>query len=490
MKGSRLIIPNIKVKSAKFLVILNLLLLVLSGVPQKAGAESATLSLSPGSGSFFVGSTFDVSVFLNTEGNSINAVQIDIKFPPELLQVVTPTAGKSFIAVWADQPFFSNKDGLIALKGGVLSPGINTLAGLVSTITFRVQAPGTAKVYLLDSSKVLLADAQGTNILKTSVPGEYNLIIPPPEGPIVISPTHPNLTTWYRDNNPVFSWEKEEGVSGYSYMIDRDPLGGSDTVSEGNHTSITFYGVEDGLWYFHVRGEKNGVWGKSTHYPVRIDTAPPNNLKARIEIISRLIGSRYLAYFSAEDHLSQIDYYRVSTIDMTDPQESANPFFIESVSPHKILYDSPGQYAFLVRAYDKAGNFTQNELTFTIVNPFISYDNKGISIGLFFLDWWLFFLIIGLVGVLLVLGMFMLLRKRDLASRLKKEIAEAEKEIKDVKRLEEKIRQMRILEGETKREEERLIEELRGTKEKIEPKPLETGGSRERFKKELEEKLK
>lgn len=490
MKDSLPTIINPKLAHTKFIVILGLLFLVLAGTPQKVRAEAATLYFSPSSGSFFVGSTFDVSVFLNTEGNSINAVQIDVKFPPELLQVVTPTTGKSFITVWADQPFFSNKDGLISLKGGVLSPGINTSAGLASTITFRVKAPGVAKISFLSSSKVLLADGQGTNILKISVPAEYNLIIPPPEGPIVISPTHPSLTTWYRNSNPAFSWEKEEGVNAYSYMLDQDPLNIPDTTSEGNHTLVTFYDVEDGVWYFHIRAKKKGIWGKSTHYPIRIDTSLPQNLKVHIEIMSRLTGSRYLAYFSAEDLLSQIDHYEVSTIDVTDPQESVNPFFIESVSPYKITYESSGKYTLLVRAYDKAGNYSQEELIFSIVSPLISYSDTGIQLGPLFLNWWLIYTIIGLTIILIGLGIFLTFQRGNLRKRLKKEIAEAEKEIKDVKKLEERIKQMRILEEETKREEERLIRELRGTEEEKEPEPPEIEVSREGFKKELEEKLK
>ena len=191
------------------LAVISLILVAFSVLPGAVKAESASFYLSPSSGTFFMGSTFDVSVFVNTEGNSINAVQVDLKFPPDKLQVVNPTTGKSFIEVWADQPFFSNKDGLISFKGGVPSPGIKTSGALVSTITFRAKVPGTAKIYFLDSSKVLLADGKGTDILKTTMVGEYYFIIPSPEGPKVTSPTHPSFTIWYKDNNPSFSWERE-----------------------------------------------------------------------------------------------------------------------------------------------------------------------------------------------------------------------------------------------------------------------------------------
>ena len=141
--------------STNVLVVLGLLLVALGVLPNVVRAESASFYLSPGSGTFFVESSFDVSVFVNSEGNSINAVQVDLKFSPDKLQVVNPTTGKSFISVWADQPFFSNKEGLISFKGGVLSSGIKTSGGLVSAITFRAKAPGKATLSFLETSKIL-----------------------------------------------------------------------------------------------------------------------------------------------------------------------------------------------------------------------------------------------------------------------------------------------------------------------------------------------
>ena len=157
-----------------------ILLLVFSVVPKLTRATGASLYLAPLRGSFLVGSTFSVSIFLDTKGNEINAVQVDLKFPPDQLQVVSPLSGKSFISVWAQSPTYSNTAGTISLTGGVPSPGINTSAGLVSTVTFRVKALGKAIVSISESSLVLLDDGKGTNILKSFDRGEYNLVLVPP----------------------------------------------------------------------------------------------------------------------------------------------------------------------------------------------------------------------------------------------------------------------------------------------------------------------
>ena len=441
------------------LLILILLFLTTSSV-QGAGAS---LYLSPQAGTFFVGSTFDISVFVNTEGNSINAVQVDLKFPPDILQVTSPTAGSSFISIWADQPFYSNTEGLIGFKGGIPSPGINTSSGLVSTITFRAKAPGKAIISFLDSSKVLLADAKGTNILKTATQGEYLLIVQPPEGPKISSPTHSCLTCWYKNNNPTFFWEKEPGVTDFSYSLDQDARGIPDNISEGGSTSAIFNDVLDGICYFHIKAKKENVWGGVSHYPIQIDATPPRDFKIKIERIGGVTGARFFAYFTTEDLLSGIDYYEVSTIDLSDPQMSANPFFVESSSPYRIPYEAAGKYAVLVRVYDKAGNFIESKSILNIVSPFISYTEKGIRIKNLFLPWWLIYGLVIFLLALLGFGIYyLLLKKKSLAKRLKKEVAEAEKEIEDVRKLERRIGEMRSLEEEARKERERLIGRLGG----------------------------
>ena len=83
-------------------------------------AEVATLYLAPSKGTFFVVSTFSVSIYLDTKGNEINAAEVDLRFPPDILQITTPTAGESFISEWLTPPSYSNIGGTISFKGGML----------------------------------------------------------------------------------------------------------------------------------------------------------------------------------------------------------------------------------------------------------------------------------------------------------------------------------------------------------------------------------
>src|SRR5688572_18307148 len=88
--------------------------LVLMVAVPNAHAAGASLKVSPVSGTYEVGSTVDVSFLVDTGGEAINAVQADVRFPADKLQVVNPVASTSFISLWATTPTYSNTDGTLS----------------------------------------------------------------------------------------------------------------------------------------------------------------------------------------------------------------------------------------------------------------------------------------------------------------------------------------------------------------------------------------
>ena len=376
---------------------------VLICVPLPVRAAGASLYLVPSSGTFFVGSTFDVSIFVNTGEENINAVQVDIKFDPTKLQVASPTAGKSFIEVWVAQPTYSNTKGEMNFIGGVPSPGINTTAGLVSTVTFRAIAPGQTTILFSDTSKVLRNDPEGTNILTSISRGNYTLVIPPPEGPKVFSSTHPDTNKWYKDNNPTFCWEKEEGVSDFSYILNEDPNGVPDNVSEGEQTCVSYSDVKDGIWYFHVKAKKAEVWGGTSHYPVQIDTTPPAAFTPKVEPSAKTTERQPLVSFFTTDALSGISHYESKYIDLSVEREETVGFFREVVSPYKLPLLETGKYLVIVRAYDVAGNFREGKAEIEIFPKGISLNKRGIQYQSFLFPWWLLILILIIILLLIML---------------------------------------------------------------------------------------
>ena len=382
-----------------------LLILILLAVffPLVGQAAGASLYLSPSSGSFFIGSTFDVSIFANTGEENINAVEVNLKFDPAKLQIASPTAGKSFIEIWVAQPAYSNIQGTMNFIGGIPSPGINTSAGLISTVTFRVIAPGKTSVVFSDSCKVLRNDPSGTDILTSKGRGVYNLLVPPPEGPIVFSLTHSDSNKWYKNNNPTFSWEKEEGLTDFSYSFNREPGDIPDNVSEGDYSSISYSEVKDGIWYFHVKAKKAGVWGGTSHSVVQIDSTAPAIFEPVVDPAAKTAVKQPIISFITTDALSGTDHYEFKYIDITkDRKEKASGFFIEVATPHRLPVLEEGKYLIVVRAYDKAGNWREGTVKIEILPEGLSFNKSGIQYKCFFIYWWILILLLIIIIILLI----------------------------------------------------------------------------------------
>lgn len=386
------------------------ILIISFAVAQPVQAGNAFLYLSPSSGSFLVGSTFTVSIFVNTEGNEINLVWADLKFPSDKIQITSPTAGTSFITEWNIPPNYSNEKGIVSFRGGIPG-GIITSAGLVSSVTFRVVSSGEAKIEFGEESKILLNDGKGTNILTKTLDGNYHLLIPPPEGPQVFSSTHPNSDVWYPDSSPGFSWEKEEGVNDFSWSFDQNPNGRPDGISEGNQNEVSFSNVSDGIWYFHLRQKKGEVWGKTSHVAVKIDTTPPRDFNPRIETYTKLAGYQTMVYFETIDDSSGVDHYEISLIDLNTPEPS-HSFFTEEISPYKVPFEKAGKYNVIIKAVDKAGNSREKEARFRMITPLISHlEGVGVKIKEIIIPWWVIFVII--LGGLFIIFICWLIKRKN-----------------------------------------------------------------------------
>ncbi|HUW71876.1 MAG TPA: cohesin domain-containing protein [Candidatus Humimicrobiaceae bacterium] len=335
------------------------LFFIFSDLSNQNGANAQTQSrvklfLSPAAGSFFVGSTFDVAVTLDTGDTAINAVSAELIFPADKLQITSPSSGSSFVTLWVEQPSFSNTEGFINFSGVALE-GIKTSSGIVTIITFRVIESGEAVIKFLPTSSVLADDGKGTEVLGQTLEGRYALKPKPPQGPLVFSETHPDETIWYNNNNPIISWEKDDGATDFSFILDEYPQANPDNTGEGGQTSMFYENLSDGLWYFHIKAKKGSVWGSPSHFIVRIDTTPPAEFRPELEFLplAEIIGRVYVSFFTT-DALSGTDHYEVAILNKGE-LSLKSPVFIESQSPYQLPISSE-QIRVLIRATDKAGN--------------------------------------------------------------------------------------------------------------------------------------
>lgn len=335
---------------------------------READSNKATLFLSPRIETVLAGSTFDVSVFLDTHGNSINTVELNLKFSPDKLTIVKPSSGRSFISIWLESPTYSNTKGVASFVGGIPN-GITTKSGLVTTITFKAKATGRAVIEVLPSSKVLANYGLGADVLSGFGRGVYTIDPRPPEGARVFSETHPFEDRWYNNNNPVLTWEKDAGITDFSFELDNKPLTIPDNSPDTKNTITSYENLSDGVFYFHIKARKEGVWGSTTHFVLHIDTEPPASFKPRVEVLTAAIINRALVSFSTTDSLSGVDHYEVGVIDRTkSPLES--PVFVEAQSPYQLPNLISGDLRVIVRAVDGAGNTRDESVDVSV--PFSS----------------------------------------------------------------------------------------------------------------------
>lgn len=326
------------------------------------------LTFSPDVGSFEEGSTFNVQLFINTRERSVNGVEMHVNFDEDKLSIVHPLVGNSIVGVWVEPPTYDNTNGKASYVG-VIPDGITTSSGLVGTITFKAKKTGRVSVSFSGESTILLNDGLGTETIVNLGRANFFIVPKAPSGVNIFSETHPIETDWYNNTSPVISWEKDEGVEGFSYVFDTKPFTIPENTILTTETTKSFENLTDGLWYFHIKSFRKGVWGKTGHFLVRIDTTPPADFTPTTNYLlaTTIFVERSLISFFTTDNLSGVDRYEVGVIDKSE-LTVISPVFIETESPYQVPINKDSQLEVIVRAIDKAGNI--REASVDIERPF------------------------------------------------------------------------------------------------------------------------
>lgn len=404
IRGNSLLKPK---RNKKILLFGGIIAVLLYFVP--SNAQAATLTVSPASGTFTVGSTFDVTIFLNSDRESVNAIRTMLSFPPDKIQLVPDTAEKSIITVYSSPPTFDNQKGIVDLQGGVPG-GINVSNGQIIKLTFRVKAVGEGVFRFLDESQVLANDGSGTDVLKETQNGVYKFILPPPAGPVVVSPTHSDQARWYANPNAQLVWSPESsGVEGYSYVLNDLPADIPDDISEGPRTSVAYSELADGVYYFHIKSLRLGSWGGTTHFALNVDANPPAEFPIVIVPGARTTVRQPIVQFTTTDNFSGLDHYEMKLVPLDPASQVASAdqsLFIEVVSPHVLPELELGGYDVIIRAYDKAGNFFEKNQRLKIVTPLFTFvTGQGLQLrGGLLVPWLWFWAIFAVVLVLLFMA--------------------------------------------------------------------------------------
>lgn len=141
---------RIKQTTAIFLFIL------VFGMP--ASLHAAAIFFETKTGSVSPGQDFRVNVFLNTEGEEVNAIEGKVAFPRDLLELKEIQDGNSVITFWIEKPKL--RQGAIFFSG-VTPGGFSGQKEQMLSLIFRAKKAGNALIDT-DGIRVLRNDGEGT----------------------------------------------------------------------------------------------------------------------------------------------------------------------------------------------------------------------------------------------------------------------------------------------------------------------------------------
>jgi hypothetical protein len=326
---------------------------------------AADLYILPSSKNLNVDDNLNITVYVDSIDQAMNAVSFKISYPEDLLKFVSLSKTGTIINLWVQEPKGGN--GEVFAEGIVLNPGFTGSRGKILNITFKALNSGKADISFV-SGAVLANDGFGTNILKNMKGGSYAIskvsvakpsisYLPTPK---ITSPTHPDQEKWYNNNDPVFEWKVPEGVVEVRVLYGKNPdaiptVRYSPPISKKSLTNIP-----DGTYWFNVQFIGEGIESNVGKFKFNIDTQPP----ILEEFSIGLLDTNSIKFkIKSKDEISGIDkidiYLDNNLVSSTGTDVFEN--IIKNVEP--------GRHIFKGVIYDKAGNSTQKEEIVSVPQP-------------------------------------------------------------------------------------------------------------------------
>jgi hypothetical protein len=122
--------------------------------------------------------------------------------------------------------------------------------------------------------------------------------------------------------------------------------------------------VADGVWYFHAQFKTAAGWGPVAHFPVQIDTVPPQPFTISFPHEQEdKTDPRPIVLFNTPDLLSGISHYEIKIGNGDFYKVELRE--IES-NPYSLPIQQPGKSIIVVRAFDHAGNVMTSAEDFAV----------------------------------------------------------------------------------------------------------------------------
>ncbi len=292
--------------------------------------KAATLTLIPESKIVKIGEEVSIDVKIDTEGESINAVQGTINFPAALLEATKIDRANSVFSFWVEEPTFSNEEGAAKFIGGT-SKGVSGKSLQVFKLILKTRGAGSAELTLSDTA-ITASDGKGTNVLSraegvviaigattiapspaaspVTQPQKVERIATPatklPATPAVRVPLYPDVSQWYNYiGETIVLWDVPNDITQVATKLDQNPNTIPVIPEKELSTGKNLGTIKEGIWYIHVRFSNNVGWGSTAHYKLSLDATPPPPFEVKIDNAASDNPSPQIT-FDAHDALSGI----------------------------------------------------------------------------------------------------------------------------------------------------------------------------------------
>lgn len=128
-------------------------------------ASAAVLGVSLDKDTINVGEKFTANIRIDSEGIGINAAQVTLQFPANILEITEVDRTGSIFDFWLRLPEFSNETGRLVFVGGSTS-GFSGKSLQILKIVFKTKEAGNADLTFTDAA-ITASDGSGTNVIST-----------------------------------------------------------------------------------------------------------------------------------------------------------------------------------------------------------------------------------------------------------------------------------------------------------------------------------
>lgn len=231
-------------------------------------AHAATLSIDTPQATYGRGDTFVATVRLDNDNECVNAAQVEVDYPTNLLRAVDFSRGDSIFSLWVGDPQIDTDKGTVTFSGGVPGGYCGRISGdpaqsnIIGEIVFTVvgDAADSAAVNLAASSRVYLHDGLGTPAALSLKGTTLALVSTPTES-----------------SNPWLSQVKDDTTPPEPFTVQVEST--RDVLSGKYYAVFSTVDKQSGLDHYEIL--EDGVWSRVTSPHVLKDQSLDSGVQVR-----------------------------------------------------------------------------------------------------------------------------------------------------------------------------------------------------------------